>query len=109
MTFSNAERQRRSHEKHPFNWRINTLWSRFGLRPNDWDNIFASQGQACGCCGGTDPMHKMGWRIDHDHAKKKGDRGFIRGIVCHPCNLMLHKHATPRTLRLGAQYMEKVR
>ena len=27
--------------------------------------------------------------VDHDHSKKKGDIGFVRGLICQDCNVAL--------------------
>src|ERR1035437_2542750 len=79
-------------------------WS--GLTYADKDVRFAAQGSKCACCGATEPGTKRGWLVDHDHSKKKGDPGFIRGIVCHHCNSALHKNATAAWCRSMAAYLE---
>lgn len=68
--------------------------------------LFEAQGSCCAGCGRTDPKNKRGWQLDHDHTKKKGDIGFIRGILCFPCNQAANKHHTPQTLRSLADYLE---
>ncbi len=79
---------------------------KYGIAPEDRDEIFAAQGHKCGSCGATEPGHPSGWCTDHDHNKKKGDPGFIRGVICQKCNFTLHHAATPEWLRACATYLE---
>jgi hypothetical protein len=46
--------------------------------------LFESQGRCCAICKKNDPASKKGWHTGHDHST-----GFIRGILCHDCNVML--------------------
>jgi hypothetical protein len=68
--------------------------------------LFTAQGFCCASCKSPDPKCKNGWCIDHDHTKQKGDLGFIRGILCFPCNQAANKHHTPQSLRALADYLE---
>jgi recombination endonuclease VII len=69
--------------------------------------MFAAQGFCCIVCKSSHPKWKNGWCLDHDHTKKKGDEGFVRGILCYPCNQAASKHHTPQSLRALADYLEK--
>lgn len=67
----------------------------------------AAQGGRCGICRTTDPGPK-GWHTDHNHSKKKGDPGFIRGILCGECNTGGGKFKDdPALLRLAADWFSK--
>ena len=67
----------------------------------------AAQGGRCGICRTTDPGSK-GWHTDHNHSKKKGDTGFIRGILCGECNTGGGKFKDdPVLLRLAADWFSK--
>ncbi len=73
----------------------------YGISPEDYDALFASQGERCAICGGDDHRAK-GWHLDHDHATGK-----VRGILCGPCNLMLgNANDDPARLLAAAEYLE---
>jgi hypothetical protein len=57
---------------------------KYGLTKEQWLDIFEVQGRRCACCRSAEPSSKRGWHTDHDHKTEK-----LRGIVCHPCNVML--------------------
>lgn len=50
----------------------------------DGSDIFAAQNNCCAICKGTEPKNGRTWCLDHDHKTGK-----VRGMLCHPCNLML--------------------
>lgn len=54
----------------------------YGISPEDYDDLLASQGGVCAICG-LPPPDPRGYRmhIDHDH-----ESGSVRGILCGPCN-----------------------
>jgi hypothetical protein len=71
----------------------------------DKEALFAVQGSRCAACQGTDPWHKKGWHVDHDHKTGK-----IRGVLCARCNLALgHAHEDSLRLRALADYVERHR
>lgn len=47
-------------------------------------DLEALQAHACGICG----LFRDVLVLDHDH-----DSGFIRGLLCHPCNRLEGRHA----------------
>lgn len=62
--------------------RRNHLRSAFGLTPEAYDAMLASQGGGCAICGSREPRNQHGYlSIDHDHTT-----GAVRGILCDPCN-----------------------
>lgn len=93
-------------EKNRQTLREDQLMRRVGLTYSERDAHFAEQGYQCACCGVNKPGSKHGWYVDHDHNKKRGDPGYIRGVVCHHCNSALHKNATPAWCRAMATYLE---
>ncbi len=66
--------------------RASHLRRTYGLTPEQWGALFASQGHACACCRTTSPGSRLTWATDHDHAT-----GVVRGILCHDCNHTLGK------------------
>lgn len=60
--------------------RRKTLLSRYGITPEQLDQMLADQGGICAIEGCDGPAE----RIDHDHAT-----GAVRGVLCHHCNVWL--------------------
>jgi hypothetical protein len=72
----------------------------YGITPEEYDALFASQGYRCAICGGDTPNAK-GWHLDHDHSSKA-----IRGVLCGPCNNGLGNFRDdPAILRAAAEYV----
>src|SRR5437763_1948078 len=57
-----------------------SLGKLYGITPEQWEEIFETQGSACGVCGATEPRGGR-WHTDHCH-----DTGKVRGILCFKCN-----------------------
>lgn len=74
---------------------------KYGLTDTEWQALFTAQGNRCAICGETDPPTKNKWHTDHCHKT-----GRVRGILCHYCNAIVHKHATAAVLRRAAEYVE---
>lgn len=58
----------------------------YGLRPGDYDTLYAGQGGRCFICrtavGATKRL-----AVDHDHKHcGTGCRECVRGLLCGPCN-----------------------
>jgi hypothetical protein len=73
----------------------------YGLLVEEYWKIFAHQGRHCAICqratGGTKHLS-----VDHDHAT-----GFVRGLLCTPCNKMLgHLRDDPAAFRRAADYLD---
>lgn len=74
----------------------------YGLSKDQWLLLFAAQGNRCACCGSIAPRSKNGWHTDHDHVTNK-----LRGIVCHPCNVMLGAaRDSVEILEAGKRYLQ---
>jgi hypothetical protein len=71
---------------------------KYGITPEEWDELFAAQGFACAACGSPTPGGQF-WHTDH-----KGPlpcrRSDIRGILCRPCNHAAGKGSIADILRL---------
>lgn len=65
----------------------------YGLTKADYYRMFAFQKGVCAICHRPETGKRLGkdipLAIDHDHALKKGDHGFVRGLLCRHCNVGL--------------------
>lgn len=77
-----AERYRRNPEK----YRADELRRRYGITPDEYDDILADQGGACACCGASDAGHHGTFHVDHEHSTGK-----VRGLLCSNCNTGIGK------------------
>jgi hypothetical protein len=55
---------------------------KYGLSPAAFEAKLEAQGNRCAACGSSDPGHKNGWQVDHNHYTLA-----VRGILCCPCNI----------------------
>lgn len=79
--------------------------------------MYEDQGGLCACCmreisiipQPRDAGSRADYRcVDHDHAKQKGEPGFIRGLLCLHCNALLGlAKENVETLRLAMAYLAK--
>jgi hypothetical protein len=79
---------------------------RYGLDPEVYRAMIASQDGKCAICGEPpDPSGSHVRRVlcvDHDHAS-----GEIRGLLCYACNVAIgHFRDNPELMRLAAKYLE---
>ncbi len=56
------------------------LKRKYGITPEEYDELLAEQGGGCGICGRL-PRDDISLHVDHDHAT-----GAIRGLLCFRCN-----------------------
>jgi hypothetical protein len=75
-----AQRGIRKRKDTPGRRTRNNLWSRYRMRPADYDALLAKQGGLCAICK-TAPARPV---VDHCH-----ETGAVRGILCHRCNIGL--------------------
>jgi 5-methylcytosine-specific restriction endonuclease McrA len=72
---------------------------RFGLTPQEYDDMAARQNHSCAVCGEKDTKALA---VDHDH-----DTGRVRGLLCGKCNTALGlMNDSIRRLRLAVDYLE---
>lgn len=72
---------------------------RYGLKPGEYDAMFASQGRRCFICGAT-PSRPLA--VDHDHKT-----GAVRKLLCNHCNTMIGQALeSPDILRRAVLYLE---
>lgn len=100
-----------SHRKSSRAWAIKNqsrvmdsrLRSTFGIGLDDYNRILEEQGGRCAICrcepGGT----KRGFHVDHCHEK-----GHVRGILCHHCNVGIGNFKNdPDVMRSAADYISR--
>jgi len=85
---------------------------RFGMTPEGYRALLASQDGRCAACGSSDPQASHGqFGIDHDHSccpGKKSCGKCVRGLLCNGCNTALaHVKDDPERLRQLIAYLER--
>lgn len=78
------------------------LKTKFGMTLDDFNRMFESQDKKCAVCLSENSGAKIDWAVDHCHSTGK-----VRGILCHPCNRILHWKVTPEILHRAADYLER--
>jgi hypothetical protein len=69
---------------------VYSIKHKYGLTPEQYEEMLANQGGKCAICQGTDPGRQKGkwatgkWVVDHCHDTRR-----VRALVCHICNLRL--------------------
>jgi hypothetical protein len=82
----------------PEDQRRRSLWSKYRLTPEDFDDLVEKQQNKCAICGAPEPK----FHVDHDHQTNK-----IRGLLCSHCNLMLgHARDNIETLLAAIEYLK---
>jgi hypothetical protein len=95
------ERRARLKTEDPHFDRRRDLKRKYGMTPEEWDEIFLAQKESCKICGVGNPGGKGFWHVDHDH-----ETGKVRGILCNGCNLGLgHFKDSVENLRKAQDYL----
>ncbi len=99
----------RCHDCKPASWtpeqqRRANLRKCYGISPEEYDALLASQGGGCAICGSTEPAKgKRYMPVDHCHGT-----GAVRGILCGNCNMAIGLLADdPERLILAAAYLQR--
>lgn len=72
---------------------------KYGLTIEQFDAMFAAQGERCALCRSDEPGRF--WTVDHDHTTGK-----VRGVLCWHCNVGLgHFRDDAATLIAAADYV----
>lgn len=75
---------------------------RFGLTPEDFQDVLDEQGGGCAICGRSARVTRMA--VDHNHRT-----GEVRGILCTRCNTALGMFDDdPETLLEAAAYLNRL-
>ena len=79
------------------------LRSNYGIPLGTYDKMLTEQGGRCAICGATDPGGAGDFHVDHCH-----DRGNVRGLLCHNCNIGIGHFKHDQSLLLKAiSYLAK--
>lgn len=87
-----------------FGKRKHKLKMKYGLTPEQWDEMYKAQDGLCKICKNPPPQGKR-LHVDHDHATK-----VVRGLLCPTCNMGVGSFLdNPERLREAAQYLENAK
>jgi hypothetical protein len=86
------------------------LKSKYGITPEQRDELIAAQGGCCYLC--DDPLVEGAIHVDHDHAccpaKSRSCGNCIRGLACQKCNQGIGQFGDdPERMRRAADRLEK--
>jgi len=76
-TTSEYRRERYDRDAH----RGYRLKGKYGLTPDEYDELLAAQGGVCAICAGPPDGRWPRYAVDHDH-----ETGEVRGLLCTRCN-----------------------
>lgn len=95
------QRARRARPEVRARERAGYLKRKFGITPEQYDEMLAAQGGVCALCGRT-PRDDISLHVDHDHRT-----GVIRKLLCFQCNNALGDLGDdPDLLRAAADYLD---
>ena len=84
-------------ESNPDKVRRAKLKRKYGITPEQWDEMYKRQGGCCAICGTAEGTH-----VDHDH-----ETGEVRALLCHSCNVGIgHFRDNPELLQAAIEYLE---
>ena len=65
--------------------RKNNIRKRYGITPEQYDQLASAQGDRCALCYTNNPGRNLKyWNVDHCHKST-----VVRGLLCHQCNVGL--------------------
>lgn len=80
----------------------NQVQKLYGLRPGEYQDMYASQGGTCALCQRATGKRKR-LAVDHDHRT-----GCVRGLLCGPCNKLLgHARDDPEYFERCVIYLSR--
>ena len=84
-------------------WLERSNLKKYGITPAEKQALFDKQGGKCAVCGDPLKPGRTGMQIDHDH-----ETGRVRGLLCHPCNMMLGDFRdSPSLLQAAIDYLAR--
>lgn len=80
-------------------WRRSRYRLRYGITPEDYTDMFASQDGRCALCRNPELNRRLA--VDHDH-----ETGKVRALLCSRCNTALgHLRDDPALMIRAARYV----
>jgi len=79
-----AERTKKWQISNPEQWKKLQNCSRYKMSHEEYDDMMESTGDSCPICNYDFNEGRYKRNIDHCH-----DTGYVRGIICHRCNLAI--------------------
>lgn len=104
MKLQRQERIKKQKEEDPIAYRRkvfnNELFRLYGITIETYEQLLKEQDGVCAICKNV-PNGRL--CVDHDH-----EIGWIRGLLCHNCNIVLGlMKDDPKLLRRAAEYLEE--
>lgn len=101
-----AKAQKAYRQKRPMNVRDTHLYKNYGIRLDDYERMFESQGGVCAICRKPETTVIRGrviaLAVDHCHSSGK-----IRGLLCVNCNKVIgHAKDSLETLERSIEYLK---
>ncbi len=98
-----GDRERYREEHRADQW-ASQVKLRYGVSPEDYDQMLVEQDGCCAICGRHQTKFKERLCIDHNH-----ETGIVRGLLCRRCNLLLgHAHDSVTILQLAIDYLKRM-
>lgn len=97
------ERLPTKEQKRNYDRRYHLGW-KYGITPEQYDEMLVAQGGCCALCGSSDPQAVFDrFHIDHSH-----ETGRVRGLLCAKCNLGLGSLGdTVESLQRAIDYIKR--
>jgi hypothetical protein len=70
----------------------------YGLKPGQYEQLYGAQNGVCAICRRATGKTRA-LSVDHDHAT-----GFVRGLLCSPCNKILGHLRDDPNIALGIYF-----
>lgn len=70
----------------------------YGVSKEQYEGMLSKQGGCCAICKRPPKRYRLA--VDHDHKTGK-----VRGLLCSPCNLVLHWFDTPELYEAILNYL----
>lgn len=82
-------------------YRRHSLKSKYGITIEEFDLLLEKQNYCCAICKTDTPGGRGNFHVDHNH-----ETGVVRGLLCHLCNVALHKAESKGWLDEAKKYLD---
>lgn len=105
LSAKTGEWQIKNYERYKANARKIALRYKFGITPEQYDELVRDQNGCCGVCQRPASEFKTRLAVDHDHKT-----GLIRGVLCYICNRhIVGRNTDPSIFDAAASYLRRPR